>query len=275
MERRMRAATFDRMTAFDPRAYWEQRLERSTGLEGVGFVGLGQSFNAWMYRVRRRVFLRTVREHMTDPRQATVLDVGSGTGVYLRCWQELGVARATGTDITATAVERLKKDMPGTDIFRMDITAGDPRCDGAFDAVSCMDVLFHILDDDLLQQALINLRKALRPGGVLFISENFLHQLPRTDRHFTERTLVFYTKALDDAGLRIVTRKPMFHLLNQPMDSKSAAMRWWWRTVERTAGTSYMLAGLLAAIVFPLELLLVRFRREGVSTEIMVCKVKG
>ena len=35
---------------------------------------------------------------------------------------------------------------------------------------------------------------------------------------------------------------------------------------------SYTLGGLLAMVVFPIEYLIVMLRREGVSTEIMVCK---
>src|SRR5689334_17025711 len=82
---------FDRMSAFDPQAYWEQRLERSKGLEGVGYIGLGQAFNAWMYRVRRRTFLHVVSRHMPSRVGKAVLDVGSGTGEYLKRWQELSV----------------------------------------------------------------------------------------------------------------------------------------------------------------------------------------
>ena len=51
-------------TSFDPRAYWEERLGRRPGREGVGHAGLGEGLNGWMYRVRRRVFLR---ELSADP----------------------------------------------------------------------------------------------------------------------------------------------------------------------------------------------------------------
>lgn len=259
------------MSTFDPRTYWEQRLERSSGLEGVGYLGLGHAFNSWMYRVRRKVFKRVVRTHVSGLGEKAVLDIGSGTGEYLRCWKELGVARVTGTDLTDTAIGRLRTDFPDVDLFRMDITEGDARTTGAFDAVSCMDVLFHVVDDARLHQALVNMRAALKPGGRVFLSDNFVHYEEGSETHFVIRSLAQYEAALAAAGLRVVDRRPMFHLLNRPMDSRSRPLRLWWSWVERVCRTSYALGGVLAMLTYPLELLLVRCRREGVSTEIMVC----
>lgn len=259
------------MSSFDPRSYWEQRLERSTGLEGVGYAGLGHAFNSWMYRVRRHVFKRTVRRHAANAAAMHVLDIGSGTGEYLRCWRELGVARVTGTDLTDTAVGRLQAAFPTVDVFRMDITEGDARTAGAYDAVSCMDVLFHVVDDARFHQALQNMQRALKPGGLIFISDNFVHRDDRSETHFVIRSLAQYETALATAGLRIVDRRPMFHLLNRPMDSRSRTLHRWWALVERVCQRSYALGGVLGMLAYPLELLLVRARREGVSTEIMVC----
>ena len=259
------------MAEFDPRAYWEQRLERSTGLEGVGYMGLGQAFNSWTYRVRRHVFLHFVRSHRIDLSGKAVLDIGSGTGFYLRCWKALGAESITGSDITDTVVERLRAAMPSTTLFRMDITEGDARIVGMFDAVSCMDVLFHVVDEARFEQALVNMRHALKPGGVLIISDIFAHRRIRNEKHFVNRSLERYEAALQRAGLRIIDRRPMFHLLNRPMDSGSPTLWRWWMLVERVCRTSYALGGIMAILVYPLELLFVRIRREGVSTEIMVC----
>jgi hypothetical protein len=69
------------MSALEPRAYWEERLRRHPGLEGVAHAGLGEGLNGWMYRVRRRVFLREVNALLgAERRGLRVLDVGSGNG---------------------------------------------------------------------------------------------------------------------------------------------------------------------------------------------------
>ncbi len=68
---------------FDPRAYWEKRLAADPTLGGVGYITLGEGFNRWMYAVRREVTMRMMRRLVPDPANASVLDVGSGTGFYI------------------------------------------------------------------------------------------------------------------------------------------------------------------------------------------------
>lgn len=265
------AAIFGRMGQFDPRAYWEERLRTSTGLTGVGYLGLGEPFNRWMYRVRQAVFARVARAHLPVTTGIHVLDVGSGTGQYLEAWKRLGAARIVGSDLTNTAVERLRSGMPGVHVLRMDISDAADLPEERFDAITCMDVLFHVVDDAKLDQALANLRRLLRPGGVLFLSDIFVHGQDHKQEHFTTRSLATYTAALERNGLRVVRRHPVFHLLNRPLDSDSPLLHRWWGLVMRACKLHPRLGGALAAAVYPLELLLVRLRREGVSAEIMVC----
>src|ERR1039458_1341647 len=94
--------------AFDPNRYWEQRLTDAYTLGSVGWIGLGESFNRWMYAVRKRVFSRVARESIDDLSDMRVLDVGSGTGFYLNAWRELGVRDLSGSDLTSTAVTGLR-----------------------------------------------------------------------------------------------------------------------------------------------------------------------
>ena len=104
------------------RSYWEGRLSDAYSLDGVGWRGLGEPFNRWMYRVRRRLFLRRMRP-LVKGRAPDVLDVGSGTGFYVERWLELGAGSVTGSDITSTAVERLSARFPGQEFRRLDVSA--------------------------------------------------------------------------------------------------------------------------------------------------------
>jgi len=100
------------------RDYWEERLRGDYSLGGVGYQGLGETFNRWGYRARRRVFLRLMRPLIAPG--ARVLDIGSGTGFYLGLWRELGAGSVTGSDLTAVAVERLAARQPGVEAVRLD-----------------------------------------------------------------------------------------------------------------------------------------------------------
>ena len=263
-------------TAFDARGYWEQRLASQYTLGGVGYLGLGEGFNAWAYRVRRHVFLREVRALLPDPGAARVLDIGSGTGFYLDRWHELGVGRVTGSDLTDSAVRNLRARHPGDTIVRFDAGDEDLPFGGArFDAVSMMDVLYHVVDDARFRRAFVNVAALLEPGGVFVFSENFLHGEPIRLPHQASRTLGEIESVARDAGFQVVRRRPMFCLMNAPLDSESRLLRRSWASVHRLASRRERLGAAIGAALYPLELALVGSLREGPSTELMICRRPG
>lgn len=253
----------------DLTSFWERRLEGDWTETGVGYRALGRPFNAWMYRVRQEVFLREARTLGLG--RAAVLDAGSGTGFYVRCWQRLGAGSITGCDVTHAAVDRLRLRFPGLDFVREDVSELDSFAPDSFDAVSCMDVLFHITDDARYTAALESFARVLRPGGYLIISENFLRRPQQRGEHQVNRTLDAITAELDRAGFDVVTRKPMLVLMNAQVDAPVLWRRAWGgalRAVTLTRPTGW-LAG---ALLYPLERLLVRHKRESPTTEVMVCR---
>lgn len=257
----------------DSRAYWEDRLSARFGLDGVGYAGLGRPYNEWLYRVRERVFFDTVRRLEIDPRRLRVLDVGSGTGFYVRLWRRLGAPKVVGSDIAETSVRALSKAFPGASFVRMD--AGQevlPLDPGSFDVVSAFDVLFHIVDDACFARALLNLTRLLRPGGLLLYSDNFLHGPTLRAAHQVSRSLEDIQGCLRAAGLEPLRRRPMFVLMNSPVDSRSAIHKLGWRLFERVLRRFGSLGALAGAAVFPLEVLLLNLLREGPSTELLVCR---
>jgi len=106
---------------FDAGEYWENRLKAHPGLCGVGNTSLGSSYVGWLYKMRRSIFMRLVHSLDFDYRASSVLDIGSGTGFYLKLWNELGAGTVSGCDLTDTAVSRLQRDFPGVRIDRLDI----------------------------------------------------------------------------------------------------------------------------------------------------------
>src|SRR5215831_1703925 len=170
---------------FDSREYWESRLSNKWGLHGVGHISYGRPYNEWLYRVRKRVFLRHVNRLSLDLSQANVLDVGSGTGFWLDIWRSLGVNSLVGSDLTRVAVDHLRSEKPGMDIRQTDITesASIAGMEGRFDIVSAFDVLFHITDEDRFRLALKNVASLLRPGGWFLFSDSFLHTKSKHATH--------------------------------------------------------------------------------------------
>jgi SAM-dependent methyltransferase len=261
---------------FDARGYWEQRLTQTYAIDGVGYEGLGPAFNTWMYRVRRHVFLRTLRRHVDVRPDLRVLDIGSGTGFYVDRWHELGLPAITGADLTDTAVEHLAARYPSDRFVRFDVTEPDPPLEpGSFDAISAIDVLFHVVDDERFGRAFETVFSLLRPGGVFVFSENFLRGGEQRAHHQVSRTLGTIEGAVTRAGFEIVERRPMFVLLNAPVDSRSPVLRATWQAFVSASARANALGGALGALAYPLELALLARAKEGPSTELMVCRVPG
>lgn len=261
------------MTRFDAEQYWSRRLSETFSLGGVGWLSLTEQFNRWMYRVRRHVFLRLVRPLVKEIPHPAVLDVGSGTGFYIERWHELGAGSVTGSDITAVAVERLRAAHPGDEFVQLDIGDGiDQLKPGSFDIVSVMDVLFHIVEDDRYERAFQNLSQLLKQGGYLVLSENLLHGATQRTDHHVSRSLEETLAAIEAAGLVPVERRPMFVVMNTPVDSSHRRALQYWEVLTAVVRRGPRVANLVGMALFPIELLLTRIRREGPSTEIMVCR---
>jgi SAM-dependent methyltransferase len=211
------------MSALTLKTYWETRLADNWGPHGVGCLDLGKNYNCWLYKVRKRVFRRITRSLKLNYPAVAVLDVGSGTGFYVECWQNLGVRTVTGIDLTDVAVQHLRGRFPDLTFYQMDIgdTLTIPQ-QGTYDVVSAFDVLFHIVDDARYRCALKNLYALLREGGFLIYSDNFLHgEANRSAPYHVSRSLSEIAAALKEAGFHVLSRTPMFVLMNHPVDSQN------------------------------------------------------
>jgi SAM-dependent methyltransferase len=258
---------------FDPKRYWEDRLEGTYSLGGVGWFGLGEGFNRWMYRVRRHVFGRTARRAVPNLADARVLDVGSGTGFYVERWRDLGVSDISGIDLTDVAVASLNKRYPAYHFVQADITAGTGDLHPeSFDAISIMDVLFHIVDDEGYRRALANLQSLLRPGGTIILTDNFLHGPWMSGEHQVSRDADWILDALREAGFDVLTRKPLFVLMNTPVDTQSRLLKGWWWLLMNVMARARWLGGPFGAAVYPVELALTATLREGPTTEIVAAR---
>lgn len=262
------------VAVFDPREYWETRLTEHWNLHGVGFAGYGLRYNEWLYRVRRRVFLSHVRALNLDLSRSKILDVGSGTGFYVAIWKSLRVQSITASDFTTTAVERLRKAYPDVASVQLDIGASlqAQGFAGTFDVVTAFDVLFHIIEDVRFRTAVFNVSSLCRSGGYFLFSDNFLHGKTLRSPHQVHRSLEDVTTVLEEAGLHVVKRAPMFFLMNALVDTKTAWPLLFWRAIMLPVRAVPLLGAAYGALVYPVEVCLTALCKESPTTEIMVCQ---
>ena len=257
---------------FDPSRYWEDRLSKRYTLGSTGWLALGEGFNRWMYAVRRRAVSRFIRRTIGDPVSSRVLDVGSGTGFYLDLWQRLGARDITGCDLTSAAVERLRTSFPGMAVIKADIGDEPDRLPaGQYDAISVIDVLYHVVDDHRYRHAFANLAGLLSPGGTLFFTENLVTE-ERRGEHQVDRTRRMIEQAVADAGLSIVGEQPLFFLMNDPVASGSRVLHTWWKLISETVVRYPPIGWTVGAALFPVEVALTRMLARGPSTTLVACR---
>ncbi len=256
---------------FDPEAYWEKRMAGRSSIRTTGLSHLSLSFNRWIYLLRRTIFKRAVAVTDLDLPRARVLDVGTGVGFYALQWHAAGARDFTGSDISSTAVERLRQRFPGARFEVADASEGLAHAGKDFDAVSMFDVVYHVIDDDRYRAVFRNIYDVLKPGGWFLFSENFVHHPTVRRRHFVARSIDETESAVRDAGFEIVRRQPMFVLMNIPVDTTSKWPRRLWKRVERALKkeTPGLLIG---GALYPVDRLLTKVLKESPTTEVMVCR---
>jgi SAM-dependent methyltransferase len=252
--------------------WWEARHRDHRGLDAVGYAGAGEAYNRWLYRVRQHLF----RRHVAPVADATtsVLDVASGTGFYLERWREAGVTDLAGSDVSETAVAELRARFPSLSIDRFDISgpAGELP-ERRFDVVSAFDVLFHLIDDDDYRRALANLSRLVAPGGLLVISENFRLAGPRRFASVqVNREQDEILALLDENGLEVIERRPMFVVMNAPARGDHPGLQAWWLRVHRQLMARPWIGGPLGAALYPVELACLGTVRRAPSTELVICR---
>jgi SAM-dependent methyltransferase len=156
----------------------------------------------WWFLGRRKLFLRLLEERFPpSDRPIDALDFGCGTGAFLEDLERFGTVSAVDADPSAVSFchERGRPEvqlaLPGEPL---------PFADESFDVVTTLDVIEHI-DDDVA--ALTELRRVLRPGGILLVAvPAFMFLWGKQDevshhrRRYTDRTL---RRALARAGFGV------------------------------------------------------------------------
>src|SRR5262245_55350766 len=132
--------------------------------------------------------------------EGRVLDVGSGDGAFAARLAEHGV-KVAGVDPSLAALARAREAHPEMEWIAPAADGGLPFGDGAFDVVTCVNVLQHVADT---QSLVSGIRRALAADGLLAVAvpfhgrlQNVLVALSRFERHFDpfEPVLRYYTAA--------------------------------------------------------------------------------
>lgn len=124
------------------------------------------------------------RDGLGVMRAKDVLDFGCGVGRIMRHWKGVRGPRFHGCDYNPRLVDWCRKNLKFAD-FRTNTLAGPlPYDPGSFDLVYAFSVFTH-LTEPLQRYWMGEMRRVLRPGGLLYLTvhgEHYLYKLDEAER---------------------------------------------------------------------------------------------
>jgi glycosyltransferase involved in cell wall biosynthesis len=185
--------------SFGARSYWTQRHDSLKGsIRSVGHIGMCEAQNLQDYAFNADHVRAALLAKYPEPRGRVLFDAGCGTGIVSAFCADLGF-QVIGADFSETAVAQARTRVPGGTFVAQPF---DRVQLSPVDAILCLDVLFHIVDDDLWRRGLEALARSLKPGGRLLVLEHF-PGTPSDAHHVRWRSLDCYRKAIAALGLTL------------------------------------------------------------------------
>jgi SAM-dependent methyltransferase len=111
------------------------------------------------------LFKRLVGAHLSPLYKTKFLEVGCGTGDFIRSIGESESVAVTGSEIYLKGLRYAKESVPNVEFVQLDVE--HDSIDDEFDVIAAFDVIEHI-DDDVA--AIANMTRMLRSGGALIVS---------------------------------------------------------------------------------------------------------
>lgn len=262
---------------FNPYDYWQTRLSKKNNLEGVGYSALGMAFNVWAYKTRKYSFKLNLERLGINLKGKKVADIGAGSGFWINTYKELEAADITGADLTDAAVENLRNTFPYAGFVKADIgenqlPAGLEKA--GYDAVSCMDVLFHIVDDSRFEQAIANIASLVKPGGYFIYSDMFLKGKTIRITHQVMHSEEFLLGLFDKYGLEVVARKPFLYLSNTPVNTNNVFIKTYWFLIYNSLRLLKFLGYVLGPLTYQIEKYYIKNSSFSPTTEITILRKK-
>ena len=160
------------MNKYLPREFWT-RLAKDfgesdlTGFAPVLHPGTPRWFNEVIDRLQRRTWSQTL-DYCSLPQGARVLDVGCGTGRWVRRLEKHGLS-VVGIDQSSEMLSLARKRGTLSPMVSGEVQ-NLPFRDESFECVSAVTVIQHIPPQEQVR-ALSEMVRVLRPGGYLFLIE--------------------------------------------------------------------------------------------------------
>ena len=183
------------MIEYVPEVYWYNRFKLfRDNIRGAGNLTLSEENNLLQYKAAESTIKdilskdRVINEPDCDDYQ--FLEIGVGSGYWTEFLKQNGVVDYTGIDITDILFDRHKRQYYMYEFIKQDVTKEPIQ--GKYDIIICLDVTQHIIDNNLFEIAMNNIKQALKPGGMLLITSWLSDEFERVNWYEAKRPLSQY-----------------------------------------------------------------------------------
>ncbi len=149
------------------REYWDQRHQALDDLRSGGDRGISEGENYAFYIHRLSAVLRFLHEHFYGKRPLHILDAGCGKGFFSEGLVRSGY-EVDGIDSSEAAI-RIAREQTVGEFHCVPLETFEAK--RLYDAVICIDVLFHILDDQVWEASLKNLINSVSINGLIIVTD--------------------------------------------------------------------------------------------------------
>jgi ubiquinone/menaquinone biosynthesis C-methylase UbiE len=192
---------------YSPKEYWSNLADHGNPTDDAGFAPILHPLAPpWFNRLTDNLQFRAVKRALAIaevPYGARILDVGCGTGRWVRRYKELGFS-SVGVDATFGML-RIARTNKTTDPLTVGMAQSLPFSDSAFDCLSDITVIQHISYDQQFK-AIQEMVRVVRPGGRLIFMEVISGKDPSKakDSHVFPREPKDWIKEVEKCGAVLV-----------------------------------------------------------------------
>lgn len=187
-------------TADEARTYWDDRHATASSLGSGGSIGFAESLNALLYAVQTARIAEALDYAWDAYVPLHVLDAGCGRGVFSRELSKFGY-RVDGIDTSKVGIEESTASAQPGDRFAVSALQ-DWQPGYLYDAVICINVLYHIMDDGEWEASVRNLASLVRLGGRIVIADHETPEEKLWSHYQKTRPPARYVELLKAAGFR-------------------------------------------------------------------------
>lgn len=194
--------------------YWNKRtdniLDKKPDIDDISlsfYKGFPLWFNRLVASIKDQTLMKLLK-HIRPVDKLNVLDIGCGSGRYVKILSDLG-ATVTGIDISKSIIQRCKHRYPNIAFFNSSLQKFDENL-YKFDLILSSTTLQHIPDNEK-KEAFKKITRLLKDGGSLLMIEN---QLDHSE-HIQGLSVKKWTDLGEEAGLvpRVIMPSDHRHLI--------------------------------------------------------------